>query len=257
MTMLKGRSMKGPKGKFTKERAQIICDSIRNGLSKEAACARAGIDRKTFYNWLTEGRAAKRGRYADFYQAFRDAEAQFEALATRAVRDGMMGGFFQVPMFDADRKLIPQVDPETGEQLRDSQGRPQFKMESSYREPDPALALKVLARRNPRDWGNAPQPSIDEELDQVEAEQKARQNPPDHRKIGIPLVIQAMRLLIGSGSKDWIPDDAKETLLADYLKQRGLKAVPAGSVEASAIAPEGNGVPALPPATGTDNDRRD
>ena len=103
--------MKGPKGKFTKERAQIICESIRNGLSKEAACARAGIDRKTLYNWLENGRAAKRGRYADFYQAFRDAEAQFEALATRAVRDGMMGGFFQVPMFDADHKLIPQVDP--------------------------------------------------------------------------------------------------------------------------------------------------
>ena len=32
---------------------------------------------------------------------------------------------------------------------------------------------------------------------------------------------------------------------------------PAGSVEASAIPPEGNGVPALPPPDVTENDKRD
>ncbi len=103
------------KTKLNDERSRIICDSVRQGLSVGVACTRAGIDRKTLYNWLAKGRRAKRGRFADFYRAYRDAEAQFEALATMVVRDGMVGGFFKVPVFDADRKLIPQVDPESGE----------------------------------------------------------------------------------------------------------------------------------------------
>jgi hypothetical protein len=56
----------------------------------------------------------------------------------------------------------------------------------------------MLAKRNPRDWGDGLKPSLDEELDRREAEA----NPPSvpsHKSVEIPLLAQAVRYLVDQG----------------------------------------------------------
>ena len=248
--------MKGRKTKLTKETARAVCDGVRQGQTHRVACTLAGVDPSTMYKWLVKGRKAKRGLHADFHRALREAEAQFEAAATRVVVKGILGGYFTVPVYDADGKLIPKIDPETGERLRDSQGRPVFQTEEAYQEPDHAFAAKIMARRYPKDWTDASKPTLDEELDKVEAQQMAPQNAPDHRKIGIPLIYQATRLLMKQGLFDILPEDVQDKVIASYLEKRQFKAVPVNSVVALKDSPEENGTLALPAPAGTDNDNQ-
>ena len=75
-------------------------------------------------------------------------------------------------------------------------------------------------------------------------------------RFGIPLILQAMRYITGQGVTDWIPDDAKDKMLLDYLKQRGLKVIPEGSAEALANLPKSNGLRALPAPPALQTTRR-
>lgn len=60
----------GRKTKRTPEVEQRICDALRSGNTRRAACAYAGIDEKTFANWLA--------RFSDFSDAVKKAEGDCE-----------------------------------------------------------------------------------------------------------------------------------------------------------------------------------
>jgi hypothetical protein len=248
--------MKGRRTKLTKEAATAVCDGVRQGQTHRVACTLAGVDPSTMYKWLVKGRKAKRGLHANFHRALSEAEAQFEAAATRVVVKGILGGYFTVPVYDADGKLIPRIDPQTGERLRDSQGRLVFQTEEAYQKPDHAYAAKILAQRYPKDWANASRPSLDEQLDNVEAQQKASENFIDHHKIGIPLIHQATRILIAGGAWNIIPDDVQDHVISRYLAKRGLKTIPASSQAAPLDQADGSGTLALP-APRTDSGKAD
>ncbi len=223
--------MKGRKTKLSKQTSQIICDCIRQGFTHEVASIRAGIVRSSMYKWLAKGRDAKRGMHADFYRAFRDATGQFEALATKSIRNAMLGGYFEVPMFDVDGNLVPETDPASGEMLHDGNGRPRFRTKWTYQKPDHAFAVKVLAKRNPKDWGDGPKTSLDEELDRITT--KKAPELPSHKTIGIPLLTKAVQILVDQGVDIDVPDAQLDKLVARQLERRRMAALPAPSVEAA------------------------
>lgn len=70
--------MSGRPTKLTPEVQQRIVDALRDGNYREAAVACAGIDYKTFYNWMRRGQQEKAGRYFQFFQAVQQAEHEAE-----------------------------------------------------------------------------------------------------------------------------------------------------------------------------------
>jgi transposase-like protein len=70
--------------KLTPELQVALCDLIRDGNYYEAACARVGIERTTFFKWMQRGRKAKSGPLFDFFNAVQSARAESEA---RVVKD--------------------------------------------------------------------------------------------------------------------------------------------------------------------------
>jgi hypothetical protein len=68
----------GRKDKLTAQVQDRICNAIRAGNYYEAACKYAGISRQTFWNWLERGGKARSGKFKDFYEAVKQAEAEAE-----------------------------------------------------------------------------------------------------------------------------------------------------------------------------------
>lgn len=64
--------------KLTPEVRERILVAVRAGNYWETAALFAGIDKKTFYNWLKRGNQAKRGIYHDFVHALEKAGAEAE-----------------------------------------------------------------------------------------------------------------------------------------------------------------------------------
>ena len=67
--------MAGRPTKLTPEVQDIIVDGINAGLTLRLTCARAGVGRTTFYDWLEKGEAAKSGALMEFSDAVSRAKA--------------------------------------------------------------------------------------------------------------------------------------------------------------------------------------
>jgi hypothetical protein len=65
--------------KLTPEVQKKLLDAIRAGNYYEPACAFAGVDYSTFRRWMRVGEKARKGRFRDFYQEVKKAEAEAEA----------------------------------------------------------------------------------------------------------------------------------------------------------------------------------
>jgi len=53
-----------------------ICDAIRIGTTRNIAAEYAGVCERTFYRWIERGKSAKSGKYKEFCQALKRAEAE-------------------------------------------------------------------------------------------------------------------------------------------------------------------------------------
>jgi hypothetical protein len=73
--MKRGR---GRPQKLTPERQARICQAIAAGNYYEAAAAYGGIDYSAFRLWMIRGEKEKSGKYFDFFEAVRKAEADAE-----------------------------------------------------------------------------------------------------------------------------------------------------------------------------------
>ena len=85
-------SRPGRPTKLTPRLQVQIVHFIAQGNTIRAACGVCGIDPTTYDRWLRKGRAAKRGRYANFALAVERAQEAFEtrmigAIATAAPKD--------------------------------------------------------------------------------------------------------------------------------------------------------------------------
>ena len=67
--------MAGRPTKLTPEVQDLIVDGINAGLTLGLTCARAGVARSTFYDWLEKGEAAQSGALMDFSDTVSRARA--------------------------------------------------------------------------------------------------------------------------------------------------------------------------------------
>jgi hypothetical protein len=92
--------------KLTPKVQQAICDAVRNGNYYEAAATSAGIEYRTFRNWVERGEQEDAGIYFQFVQSLRAAEAEAE---TKLVAEWRA----QVPEdWRAARDLLARRHPE-------------------------------------------------------------------------------------------------------------------------------------------------
>jgi len=77
----------GRPSKLTPELAKMICDGIKLGLPLHVAAARAGVGRSTFFKWKQRAKTAKSGRYKDFGEQLREADAVAQALLVGRIHD--------------------------------------------------------------------------------------------------------------------------------------------------------------------------
>jgi len=126
---------------LTPEAAKTICDAIRSGLGNESAANLAGVAERNIYYWMNRGRVEKRGRYKEFHDAYRQAQADSIVPLIRTARKVAIGGVYWIPSYD-----------ENGDVMLDKDGKPIINKHVLL--PNGELALKLAAKRSPRDWGD-------------------------------------------------------------------------------------------------------
>ena len=192
--------MSGAKSKLTDELQSRVCELLRGGLSYRSTCALVRVSQHAFFEWLKRGKSEPGTKFGEFYQRVTEARAQWEGICMRTVRSAVVGGWYDSPVYDKDGNPVPQIDPETGEVLRDERGRPKMHMKSEFREPDARLAWQVAQRMNVAEFGDpekdAPDPQG--ELDRAPTTQVAV-GESDHKKISTSTLAKAVAFLAEQG----------------------------------------------------------
>jgi hypothetical protein len=78
--------------KLTPEVQAAVVEGIKAGNYGEVAAGVAGIGARTYYRWLRQGCRSKRGRFWQFWQAIKKAEAETEISHIAAIRGIAQGG---------------------------------------------------------------------------------------------------------------------------------------------------------------------
>lgn len=79
--------------KLTPEVQAVIIKALETGHYAEVAATLAGVDEKTYYNWLKAGSKTRAVEpYASFFQSVKKASAKAEDDALNRVHDGATGG---------------------------------------------------------------------------------------------------------------------------------------------------------------------
>ena len=65
---------RGRPSKLTPETTQKLVEQLEEGYTRVVACSVAGIDYRSFPEWLRKGEEAIDGEYYDFYTMVRAAE---------------------------------------------------------------------------------------------------------------------------------------------------------------------------------------
>ncbi|MEM2508966.1 MAG: transposase [Candidatus Thermoplasmatota archaeon] len=82
---LKNKKM-ARKSKLTAEVEEALLKMIEQGLTVKRACNALGISEKTFYSWIERGKTGK-GKYAEFLDKVKKAEAKFIADAVEKIKE--------------------------------------------------------------------------------------------------------------------------------------------------------------------------
>jgi hypothetical protein len=191
---------RGPKGKLTPELEARICELLRGGMSYKGTAGLCHIGEETLYGWLRQGKAEKGTRLARFNENVVEARATLEAICVRTIRNEIVGGWFEAPVYDKVGNPIPLRDPQTGEVIRDQNGRPKMEMKPVFQKPDVKTAKWMVQRTNPREFSAVDQnqllPTPQAELDKAPTELTRE---PEPRRITTSLLAQAVKILADQG----------------------------------------------------------
>ena len=124
------KSNAGRKTKLNDARLKKVVDGITAGLPYDTACALAGITYQTFLNWMRAGEAAESGKFFEFFEEVKKAEAIAESVHIANIKNAGKSGVWQ-----ADAWMLERRHPEKWGR------REQIKQEISGPEGEP---LKVV-----------------------------------------------------------------------------------------------------------------
>jgi hypothetical protein len=77
---------RGRPSKFNAQRAAVIIEYVRKGNIKETAAKAASITSHTLDNWIAADKAAKKGKFFDFFTALELADTKRRRQAGRTFR---------------------------------------------------------------------------------------------------------------------------------------------------------------------------
>ena len=77
---------RGQPTKLTAAVQNKIVNALAAGNTRTASAAYAGIHYSTFCNWITDGEKAKSGKYFDFFDAIKKAEADAEVSNVATIK---------------------------------------------------------------------------------------------------------------------------------------------------------------------------
>jgi hypothetical protein len=141
--------MTGRPTKLSPERANKILESLRAGIGRNATIEAVGVGRTTFYRWLELGAKTRSGKYRDFRNRIRQAEACAQIRCIVAIQRVAMGGELvsKMTVYKPDGTVIE---------------RQRFMM------PDFRAACWWLERRYPAQWGRRTGADLSERRDRSE-----------------------------------------------------------------------------------------
>jgi len=76
---------------LTAETRAKLLEAIREGVSREAACAYAGISYTTLVRWLRQGRQDEEGEFRELLVDVKQAEAELEIQVLEQIRQDLPG----------------------------------------------------------------------------------------------------------------------------------------------------------------------
>ena len=83
--------MAGRRTRLKPEIAQKIINALRGGSTKLAAIGSVGVPESTFYGWLERGERARSGRFLEFSESVKKAEADAAIRNATLVQKAAMG----------------------------------------------------------------------------------------------------------------------------------------------------------------------
>lgn len=105
---------------------------LRKGAAYEHACQYAGISYQSFRNWIEAGESATRGRYFEFVEAVRSAEAE----AVKKWLDVIETAAVQVGNYKPALEMLSRRYPnEYGKQVIEQQNSGEVKIRVEYADP--------------------------------------------------------------------------------------------------------------------------
>lgn len=91
--------------KFNEQICEELCLYHSEGLPQKTCADLVGIDRKTLYNWIQQGKKARSGKKRDFYLRWIKAAAKYEREHINQISDSTS--------WLAHQYLLQVKDPET------------------------------------------------------------------------------------------------------------------------------------------------
>ena len=78
--------------KFTPEVTETIIKALQIGATYKDAAEAAGVDYASFNNWMQQGEADGKGKFFQFFQLIRKAEAECRLNFTRVIQSAAAKG---------------------------------------------------------------------------------------------------------------------------------------------------------------------
>ena len=94
----------GRPSKLTPETVQKICENIRLGLRYNDAALAAGVSYSAFNLWRNKGKDQKSGKYVEFINALKRAEAEGERALVARIQKAAQGGTWQAAAWILERR---------------------------------------------------------------------------------------------------------------------------------------------------------
>ena len=105
--------------KLNPQRQALIIEALQLGMTIELASKYAGIEQKTFYNWMNRGRREGEGIYFQFLQAIEKAIAKSALVNMAIIQKAAKEGTWQASAWIMERrhKYHAKQEPEVVVQI--------------------------------------------------------------------------------------------------------------------------------------------
>jgi transposase len=115
METAKPKPKNGRPSKMVPEAAAVVVEYVRKGCPRQFAASAAGIGRSTLMRWMARGKAERRGKFRDFWDAIKKAEAEAVFDRVQCIKAASDKGTWQAAAWWLER-LYPE---EFGTQRRE------------------------------------------------------------------------------------------------------------------------------------------